>query len=277
MRLQFNRGLAMSTTLCLVILFVNCQKTSPPPQTYKPQDFSSSLALKWNNQILNMAVEEDGLLTLKGVRTTALIHLAMHDALNATHALYQPYALDTTAIGAHPIAAALTAAYEVAHHEFPDQQNTLKSLKNAALDTISNQEALLLGVTLGQNIAQSILGQRAQDNWNAEAEYTWHPMAPGVYAEFHEHSGTPEGFIFGAGWAQAKPFALDSASHFRAPPPPEISSDAYAEAFDEVKSLGATNSTTRSQDQAHLAMWWKDFVENSHNRLARQVIGRGAA
>ncbi|MBY5958592.1 vanadium-dependent haloperoxidase [Membranicola marinus] len=110
------------------------------------------------------------------------------------------------------------------------------------------------------------------DNWNAEAEYTSHPMAPGVYAEFKEHSGTPHGFIFGAGWAKAKPFLLTSPDQFRAPPPPDISSVDYAKSFNEVKECGSTNSTVRTEDQTHEAMWWKDFVENSHNRLARSLI-----
>jgi len=97
-------------------------------------------------------------------------------------------------------------------------------------------------------------------------------MAPGIYAEFNEHSGTPEGFVFGVGWAAAPPFMLPSQDHFRSPPPPAINSDAYTAAFNEVKRMGHTESKERTEDQAHLAMWWKDFVENSHNRLARELI-----
>lgn len=100
-------------------------------------------------------------------------------------------------------------------------------------------------------------------------------MAPGVYAEFREHSGTPEGFVFGAGWAIARPFVLSGPDQFESPPPPEIESDAYARAFDEVKDLGADESPHRTPDQTHLALWWKDFVENSHNRLARQLVVEG--
>ncbi|MEM9648348.1 MAG: vanadium-dependent haloperoxidase, partial [Bacteroidota bacterium] len=92
------------------------------------------------------------------------------------------------------------------------------------------------------------------------------------YAEFNEHSGTPDGFIFGSGWAKAKPFMLPTPEHFRSPPPPEIQSDAYTQAFNEVKEVGSTVSQRRTTDQAHLAMWWKDFVENSHNRLARELV-----
>jgi hypothetical protein len=119
-----------------------------------------------------------------------------------------------------------------------------------------------------------VLAARAGDGWDGEAAYTWHPMAPGVYAEFHDHSGTPEGFVFGAGWAAARPFLLPSADHFVSPPPPAIGSREYTEAFREVREVGRYGSKTRTADQSHLAMWWKEFVESSHNRLARDLVVR---
>lgn len=78
--------------------------------------------------------------------------------------------------------------------------------------------------------------------------------------------------MFGAGWAHARPFALLRADQFRVPPPPAIESDEYTAAFDEVKEAGRFQSRTRTTDQTHLAMWWKDFVENSRNRLARDLV-----
>jgi membrane-associated phospholipid phosphatase len=117
-----------------------------------------------------------------------------------------------------------------------------------------------------------VLAARQGDRWDGEGEYAWQPPAPGVYAEFREHSGTPEGFVFGAGWARAEPFTLGDPSRFRAPPPPPIDSAAYARAFAEVKELGAFDSATRTADQSHQAMWWKEFVESSHNRLARRLV-----
>jgi len=109
------------------------------------------------------------------------------------------------------------------------------------------------------------------DGWDTEVVYHFHPMGPGVYAEFAEHSGTPQGFVFGAGWSAAKPFVLRSADQFRSPPPPAIASEAYTRAYDEVKEVGRYQSKSRTPDQTHLAYWWKDFAESSHNRLARQL------
>ncbi|MEM6806291.1 MAG: vanadium-dependent haloperoxidase [Bacteroidota bacterium] len=86
------------------------------------------------------------------------------------------------------------------------------------------------------------------------------------------HSGTPVGFFFGAGWATADPFMLERSDHLRSPPPPNTTDRSYTEAFREVTTLGKSISENRTKDQTHLAMWWKDFVENSHNRLARDLI-----
>ena len=42
-----------------------------------------------------------------------------------------------------------------------------------------------------------------------------------------------------------------------------------------MKEVGRSASAVRSADQAHLAMWWKEFVEASHNRLARGLAPAG--
>jgi membrane-associated phospholipid phosphatase len=127
-------------------------------------------------------------------------------------------------------------------------------------------------IALGNAAAKRVLALRTDDGWNREAIYKWQPMAPGVYAEFSEHSGTPAGFVFGAGWALVRPFALRTPAQFRSPPPPAIDSAEYTRAFDEVKELGRLDSGVRSADQTHLAMWWKEFVESSHNRWARELV-----
>ncbi len=235
-------------------------------------DFEPDLVISWNQKIFELAVEEDNLLTLKGVRTAAMMHTAIHDALNTIQPEYSRYAYEGETLNANPIAAAVTAAYEIAINQFPNKANLLDDELNKWLIAIKDDESKKAGINLGKEVANAMINKRTNDKWNGEAEYNWHPMAPGVYAEFNEHSGTPEGFIFGSGWAKAEPFLLPKQDYFRSPPPPEINSDAYTKAFNEVKTVGSFGSVTRTKDQAHLAMWWKDFVENSHNRLARHLI-----
>ncbi len=243
-------------------------------KSQEPMVKGSESITEWNKKVFEIAIEEDGLLTLKGVRTAAMVHIAMHDALNAIIPKYSPYGYQSKVPDADPWAAVAQAGYEVAFDQYPNYKKQMDVLLSRQLGRVHDKKAKKKGVRLGKRAASEILKKRANDHHDGEAEYTWHPMAPGVYAEFNEHSGTPEGFIFGAGWAKAKPFMLRSQDQFRSPPPPEISSSAYTKAFNEVKEYGSYQSKVRTKDQAHLAMWWKDFVENSHNRLARQLVIR---
>ncbi len=228
--------------------------------------------VQWNAKLLDAAEAEDRFLTLKGVRAAALMHLAAHDALNSIHRRYQPYGFVEQRRGASPLAAVTQAAFEIAASQYPAARADWDVLRERWLAFVETGAAKERGIALGKAVAGALLARRAEDGWNGEASYQFHPMAPGVYAEFHEHSGTPQGFVFGAGWAAAKPFALRAASQFRSPPPPRIASAAYTRAFDEVRDLGRFASRARTPDQSHLAMWWKDFAENSHNRLARQLV-----
>lgn len=260
---------AHQTLICIVacVLFSSCKTETVIVENYGPE-----LLIEWNEKIMELAVQKDGLLTLNGVRTEALANIAVHNALNAIKPMYTFYEFSGGAPIADPVAATAQALYEVTKTSFPDHEAELRNMLNDALAEVPEDHARNLGMSLGKLTASAVLEARANDKWDGEAGYTWHPMAPGVYAEFNEHSGTPEGFVFGAGWAAAEPFMLTSQDQFRSPPPPAIHSEEYTEAYNEVKAYGSTESEVRSDDQAHLAMWWKDFVENSHNRLARELV-----
>ncbi len=230
------------------------------------------LASAWNELILTAAEAEDGFLTLKGLRTAALVHLGMHEALNRLDPRYATYLNDEIVAAGDPTAAATQVAYSIARDQYPDREALWSEQRSLGLESVLDPVARERGIAFGQVVADRVLAKRRGDGWNREAAYVWHPMGPGVYAEFAEHSGTPEGFVFGAGWATARPFLLVRPDQYRVAPPPAIESDEYVEAYREVKEVGRRGSQTRTPDQSHLAMWWKDFAENSTNRLARQLV-----
>jgi membrane-associated phospholipid phosphatase len=251
------------------------QQADPTPAAGAP-DPGPALVVSWNDRVLAVAEAEDRFLTLKGLRTAAMMHLAIHDALNAIDRRYEPY-LGTVAAApdADAVAAAAQAAFEVASDQYPREAERFAAERDRWLAVVADGPAEDAGRRLGSRAAAAILAAREGDGWDTEAGYRWHPMGPGVYAEFNEHSGTPEGFVFGAGWAKARPFMLADPTRFRVPPPPAIDSPEYAAAYDEVKEVGRFESPTRTADQSHLAMWWKEFVEKSHNRLARELAAEG--
>ncbi|MEO0425607.1 MAG: vanadium-dependent haloperoxidase [Pseudomonadota bacterium] len=219
-----------------------------------------ALAARWNAQLLEVAEAEDGLLTLKGVRTAAITHQAMAHALRCDH---------PCAASAH---AAAVAAHTVATHAYPQARGRWDTLLAESVPPDVPPARANAAAARAQRAAERLLAARRDDGWASPGEYRWRDPAPGVYAAFPEHSGTPADFIFGAGWAKARPFTLRSPQEFRVKPPPAITSAAYAEAYEEVRRLGAQDGRHRTADQTHLALWWKDFVERSHNRLARELI-----
>ncbi len=253
----------------LLLLIPGCMQPAP-----EQAEFRQELLTDWNEHIFQFALEEDGLLTLKGVRTAAMLHAAVHDAVNSVSPRFTTYAFQDSNPESDPYQAALFASHAMAMHAYPDKKEVWNRLLDDWLEVYSGNGIDSNAVELGKAAAQKLIEIRADDRFMDEASYTWHPMAPGVYAEFNAHSGTPEGFVFGAGWAKAEPFLLENADQFRAPPPPSIQSNEYTRAYNEVKESGRTESRSRTPDQAHLAMWWKDFVENSHNRLARELVKR---
>lgn len=241
---------------------------STPPA--EPPD--AGVVVSWNRALLEAAEAEDGFLTLKGLRAAAMMHVAVHDALSAIYGRYRPLIGGSEAPEADPLAAAARAAFVVAADQYPDRRPAWEREERLWLSRLPDGARKAAGLVAGEAAAASILAERRGDRWDAVVEYDWQPMAPGVYAEFSEHSGTPRGFVFGAGWAKARPFVLSSPGQFRSPPPPDIDSEAYATAFREVRRVGAFESPDRTADQTHLAFWWKEFVESSHNRLAGELV-----
>jgi hypothetical protein len=74
------------------------------------------------------------------------------------------------------------------------------------------------------------------------------------------------------GWSKVTPFALESANQFRPGPPPDLLSDTYAGALNEVKSLGLVNSTTATADQALTGTFWNGAIQNYWNEIAQTAV-----
>src|SRR5262249_35915336 len=80
-------------------------------------------------------------------------------------------------------------------------------------------------------------------------------------------------------WATVTPFCIPGDSAFRPPPQPDLDSAEYTAAFNEVKSLGAADSATRSAEQTEIARFWAGgpgtFTSGGHgNQTAQDVATR---
>jgi hypothetical protein len=204
-------------------------------------------------------------------RDLAIAQASIFDAVNSISRLYQPYHVNLVAApNSSPEAAAITAGFTALSGLFPSQN--FNSLKTSLLSTIPDSLAKTQGISLGQNVANQMLAWRAGDGWNATYNYVpgaqpgdWQPTPP-AYAPFL----LPQ-------WPDVTPFTMSSGSQMRQPPPPSLTSAEYTAAFNQVKDLGAQNSTNRTADQTQIAIFWADgsgtYTPPGHwNAIASTVI-----
>jgi hypothetical protein len=117
-----------------------------------------------------------------------------------------------------------------------------------------------LGRRVGARAARKILAARKHDG----SHYTEPTMGydfipsddPGKWRA-DPISGSDA--ALGAKWGEVKPFVLATPTQFRVPPPPALSSEEYAIAYDEVRRLGGdgvTTPTERSEEQSFIGIYW---------------------
>ena len=221
-------------------------------------------------------------------RMYAMMHIAVHDALNAIDRRSRPYAFNMrveqrTSPDAAVAAAARTVLItlinqlpsELTPAACPDSVErgvaSVEADYAAALAMIRDGPAKTRGVALGEASAAAILALRATDgavgpflNFNCPQD-----TKPG---EFQCLPGTP--FIPFERWADVTPFILKNSSQFRPRPPYRVTTKKYAADYNEVKSLGGDGTTTpsaRDAEQTEIALYWWESSPLKWNRVGRIV------
>lgn len=250
--------------LISVVILASCRKIKLPQE--EVDTLPNDIVLKWNV----VAFEAEGGATyqhaLLASRVNAMVHIAIHDALNAIVPLYEPYVYRPKFVmSAHPVAAAASAAHTVLLATFPQTQSMLDAELAASLSEVPDGELKEKGVALGIEAGNAILFLRQDDGAFQDPVSVIEPSTvPGVY-----NVVPPFNFIFGAFWKTMKPFSLERNDQFRSAPHPDLTSHEYATAFNEIKEVGELNSTTRTSDQSSYAKWWYELSEIGWNRVAR--------
>ena len=134
-----------------------------------------------------------------------------------------------------------------------------------------NRIAKRLGVAWGEKVASEIMLWRSTDGAAMPVAYTpgtrpgdWQPTPPAFAPAL-----LPQ-------WGDVVPFGLQSGDLFRPPPPPALNTAAWAADMNEVKRLGAINSTERTADQTIIAQFWANGAGTETpaghwNRIAHSI------
>jgi hypothetical protein len=183
----------------------------------------------------------------------AIVHLAVHDAVNGITEKYETYLAPGPAPNnASPEAAAIAAAHHALKNLFQSQAAALDAFYESSLAAhgLSQNDQ---GISYGRSAAAAILDLRANDH-SAQAQFDYTaPGAgtPGVWVRLNNAPAQQPG------WGNVTPFVLRSGSQFRPDPPLALNSKQYAKDYNEIKEIGALNSSTRTNEQTQIALFWR--------------------
>lgn len=202
-------------------------------------------------------------------RSAAIVQLAVFDAVNSIVGDYEPYLEMTAPHGASPNAAAIAAAHTALLVLYPASNAVLNASLAVSLAQIPDGPAKDAGIAVGQEAALAILLHRLNDG-AATAQSV--PYTPGTNPG--DFRPVPPTVASQPGWGLVTPFALESGSQFRLPPPPPLDSGKYARDYDEVKLVGNTNAgpDIRPQDRTDVARFFSvSSPVQAWNQGARHV------
>jgi hypothetical protein len=223
---------------------------------------SADPVLEWNAIALS-ALRQDSLLAQprqnnpgNASRALAIVQAAVFDAVNSISRQYQPYLLEVNAPPQASVAAATAqAAHDTLVALFPEYQPTLDARLADDLAHGGSVLSRVEGVVVGHVVAAGILAVRSHDGSGVMMQWPAGTQ-PGQWQPDALH---PSQSAWGPQWGRVTPFTLTSGTQFQVPPPPALTSQDYAAAYNEVKSLGGdgiTTPTLRTAAETQIGIFW---------------------
>jgi hypothetical protein len=199
---------------------------------------------------------------------TAMVHLAIHDAVAAIDGRFRPYHVRIPGASGSQAAAAAKAAHDVLVNRFPLQAASL----DLTYDEYLSAKGLRQddpGVAVGRQAAANIIAFRANDG-----SFPSSPPFNGGTANSMWRPTPPAFAPMSAPWmADVKPFALISPSQFLVGHPPSLTSDKYTQDYNDVKALGARFNSARTPEQTDFAYFWFSNYLVLWNQVLRNIAG----
>lgn len=220
------------------------------PVTSNPED----QVIQWNQELQKVLVAPGAQpASIHPTRTMAITQITVYDAVNGILGGSEPIVVDLHGPrSASPDAAAAAAARTALDALLPSQQEAIDAFYQSSLAQLGWGERVERGIRFGEEVADAAVAARANDGADATPPVFTPGSGPGEY-QLTAPAFAPAGFTQ---TQYVTPFVLHSPSQFRPPAPPALTSARYAEAFNEVHSLGALNSSTRTAEQTAIGKFW---------------------
>lgn len=229
---------------------------------FAPAVTRADVIMDWNIKADEIAAQKQ-LLPPNRARATAMLQVAMFEAVNAIERRYVPYKLNLTADrSTSKEAAAASAGHDILLTLYPDLQNSLDATLAAMLAGVADGDSKAKGIDLGKKAAAEIIALRANDGIDAQETYRPH-TTPGVYVPTVIPASSTSG--------TTTPWAMTSGSQFRPAPPPALTSETWSADVNEIRELGRIDSTKRTAEQTTIGHFWFVTGPPSYNPVVRQV------
>lgn len=238
------------------------------------QAVGEDVIVRWN-RVLRETVLTPGMhpATIMPVRSYAMMHAAMFDAVNSIDGTYTAYLSDVPGSKNASIdAAAAQAAHDVLAALYPARAAVFASELATSIEGIDPYRAQQ-GIRVGQRVAVNMLAARANDGWTVTPPVYSLPSTPGNWQPTPP-ANSPATFTH---YPAVKPFALDTVARFLPANPPAMTSAEYTAAFNEVKEIGSATSTTRTADQTQAARLWANVNTPTNFLLVWNNVARTVA
>jgi hypothetical protein len=200
----------------------------------------------------------------------ALVHIAVHDAVQSIEKRFEPYNVEIKGAKGSRTAAVAAAAHGVlvGMYKGTPQETTVDA---AYYQYIANRGLTGdPGLEVGHSVAERILPLRRA------TPPSYPPFVGGTQIGQWRPSDANNTPMVTPWLGVADPFTLTGPARFRADPPPALTSERYRKDYDEVKAIGAINSTVRTAEQTDLAHFYNDNFFNQWNRALRSLSTRYA-
>jgi hypothetical protein len=197
---------------------------------------------------------------VRAIRAMAIVHIAVFDAVNSVVGGYKSYTNITPSKNASMDAAIAQAACDTLDAVFPSQKAAFDAVLATELSKIPAGAARTDGIDLGHRAAAAILALRANDGSAvAEPRVGIEFLTSNAAGKWRQDPISQSPIALGAYWSQVTPFVMPSATQFRAPPPPALTSPEYTAAYNEVKAMGGDGVVTpsiRTGEQTEIGTYW---------------------